>query len=271
MRQPSVLTASAGSRLRDTAHLFLDEIAALPSNLQGELLHLLQQQEVSDTTTRDPESGEVRLVTTTRVDLREAVAAGHFRVELFHRLNVGQVRLLPLRQRCGDVPALAAHFSRLYAERMNLPPPRLAEQALQALAQYSWPGNVRELENVIRFALLVAPGQELRVEHLKLGGAPVGAVPDPPIQTPAVESDTADGSEPPAYSLNQILAPLFQRPGTRLLDDLEQQIVTEAFRFTNRNQVHTAALLGISRNVLRTLLRKHDLLVVRQRKTRATV
>ncbi len=251
--------------------LVLDEIAALPPSLQGELLRLLQQQEASHAVTHAPGTTEVRVVATTRVDLREAVSAGHFHLELFYRLNVGQVGLLPLQQRCGDVPALTTHFLRLYAGQMRLPAPRLGEQALDALTRYSWPGNVRELENVIRFALLVSAGSELRVEHLKLGDIAGSPVPAQPVQASAVALNKPAGKEPLADCLSQVLPPLFQRPGASLLDDLQQQIVAEAFRFTGRNQVRTAELLGVSRNVLRTLLRKHGLLVVRQWKTRGGI
>jgi len=246
--------------------LFLDEVAALPVGLQGQLLRVLKDREAG----RAPQQADVRLVAATTVDLSEAISAGRFRLDLFYRLNVAKVRLLPLRQRRGDVAALAAHFLALHAARLNFPPPTLGQQILEALTRHSWPGNIRELENVIRFALLVAPETELRVEHLKLEdtlgyryaaeATPV-APPQPPAETGSMSSQ---------QGLSQWLAPLFAAPGQRLLRDLEKQIVGEAFRFTGRNQVQTAALLGISRNVLRTLLKKHGLFVVRSRSGRGS-
>jgi DNA-binding NtrC family response regulator len=243
--------------------LFLDEVAALPVGLQGQLLRILKDREAGRAELSNPQQADVRLVAATTVDLSEAISAGHFRLDLFYRLNVAKVRLLPLRQRRGDVAALAAHFLALHAGRLNPPPPVLWQQVLEALTRHSWPGNVRELENVIRFALLVAPETELRVEHLKLEDA-LG-------YAHAAEAAPVARAQPPADAgtisshqrLSQWLAPLFAAPGERLLSDLENQIVAEAFRFTGRNQVQTAALLGISRNVLRTLLKKHGLFVVR--------
>jgi DNA-binding NtrC family response regulator len=259
-------SAAAGIRSErwfEAAHqgtLFLDEIADLPPSLQDQLLRALQNSESLHAGSHDSRPADVRLIAATKVDLTDAVSAGHFRLDLFYRLNVGQVRLLPLRQRQGDVPVLAAHFLRNYGKRLSLPLPLLSPEAAVALAQYSWPGNVRELENVIRFALLVAPERELRTEHLKLGGGPALA---PVTSTPVPQEQ----GEPP-QTLGGLLLRLFQVPGKRLLSDLENQVVAEAFRFTGRNQVRTAELLGISRNVLRTLLRKHGLLIPRRRKPR---
>jgi DNA-binding NtrC family response regulator len=238
--------------------LFLDEIADLSPSLQNQLLQALQERESIHPESREPGLTDVRLIAATQVDLGEAVAAGYFRLELFYRLNVGQVRLLPLRQRQRDVPALAAHFLRTHGKRLNVPLPTLSPEALAALEQHSWPGNVRELENVIQFALLAAPEREVRAEHLKLGG-----IPAPP---PPAPSQGSPGPGAPPASLGALVAQLFLSPGKQLLSDLESQIVAEAFRFTRGNQVRTAALLGISRNALRTLLRKHALLVPRRRK-----
>jgi DNA-binding NtrC family response regulator len=239
--------------------LFLDEIADLPSSLQNPLLRALQERESIHPGTREPGPTEVRLIAATKIDLGEAVAAGYFRLDLFYRLNVGQVRLLPLRQRQRDVPALAAHFLRNHGKRLNMPLPLLSPEAIAALEQHSWPGNVRELENVIQFALLAAPEREVRAEHLKLG-----SIPTPPPAPP----QSLPGPGVPSLSLSGLVAQLLLSPGNQLLSDLESQIVAEAFRFTGGNQVRTAALLGISRNALRTLLRKHALLVPRRRKPR---
>jgi DNA-binding NtrC family response regulator len=240
--------------------LFLDEIADLPASVQNRLLRTLQEHEATRAGSHAPAPNGVRLIAATRVDLSEAVSAGHFRLELFYRLNVGQIKLLPLRQRRIDVAALAHHFLGLYGKRLNLPPSQLGEDAIATLTEYPWPGNVRELENVIHFALLLAPEQELRSEHLKL--ACVQAVTQTAAPTEWIESDEVPGA------LSRLLVRKFREPGERLLSDLENRIVAEAFKFAGENQVRTAALLGISRNVLRTLLRKHGLFMSRHRKPR---
>lgn len=243
--------------------LFLDEIAELPSALQAQLLRLLQESEMARAGLSNPEPLEVRLVAATRIDVSEAVAAGQFRLDLFYRLNVGQVRLLPLRQRRGDIAVLAQHFVRMHARRLGRPAPVLNEDVLAALKQHSWPGNIRELENVIRFALLVAPDRELLPQHLQLSSPPASS----PARTAAPRQKSDEGSQ----TLSEFLLHMFQTPGPRLLNGLERQVVAEAFNFTGRNQVRTAALLGISRNVLRTLLTRHGLLTFRRRKARGRV
>jgi DNA-binding NtrC family response regulator len=241
--------------------LFLDEIAELPPTLQLELLRLVQESEATRASLSDPETVEVRLVVASRSDLSEVVATGQFRLDLFYRLSVGQVRLLPLRERRGDISPLARHFLRIHAQRLGRPVPAISADALSVLTQHSWPGNVRELENVIRFALLLGSGTELLPQHLHLSSLPAATTAPPAT----VRTDTADAGP---QTLSRFLLQMFQTPGPRLLSGLESQVVAEAFNFTGRNQVNTAALLGISRNVLRTLLRRHGLLAVRRRKAR---
>jgi DNA-binding NtrC family response regulator len=244
--------------------LFLDEVGALPSASQGQLLRALQGQEAAGARAHPSGPADVRLVAATTVDLDKVVSAGHFRLELLYRLNVGQVRLLPLRQRCGDVAALAAHFLRIYAARLNLPPPLLSPESMAARNGYSWPGNVRELENVIRFALLGTSRKDIQADQLRLADVSSAERVLETLPEAAIGAVTHSG-EPAATPLRQLLTPLFQTPGACLLKDLESQIIAEAFHFTGRNQVRTAELLGISRNVLRTLLRKHGVFLARRR------
>jgi DNA-binding NtrC family response regulator len=232
--------------------LFLDEVSDLPPALQGKLLRVLQEQEVVRIGSRKSVAVNVRIVSATNVDLAEAVAAGRFRLDLFYRLNIVQVRLPALRERRGDIPALARHFIQTYCKKFNVAAPVLSDDALQALTDYAWPGNIRELENVIHFALLMAD-QEIRREHLKLDAhiaAPKAAL--------AVAPRGDDAT--PLQRVSQALQTLFTSPGENLFDHLEKHVVEEAYRHCGLNQVRAAALLGISRNVLRTLLRKHGFL-----------
>jgi DNA-binding NtrC family response regulator len=237
--------------------LFLDEIGDLPLDLQAKLLCALEDRESTRAGVPVSEASDVRLVAATRLDLGSAVAAGRFRLDLLYRLNTAEVALLPLRERMGDVVALVDYFIRTYAKGASSVIPTPNADARAALTSYSWPGNVRELRNVIRFALLMVPARELRREHLQLLGAPLGTQ-----QSQA--GGTLDGTEEQlGQTLSGLLAQLFRDPRGRLLERLEGQVVAEAFRFTGRNQVRTAALLGISRNVLRTLLKKHGMYEVR--------
>lgn len=230
--------------------LFLDEIGDLPLALQVKLLRVLQEREIVRIGSRKPIPVDVRIVTATNVDLNEAVSAGHFRLDLFYRLNIVQVRLPPLRERIGDILPLAQHFLGVYSKRLSLPMPFLGTAAVAALHRYSWPGNIRELENVVHYALLVASDQEIGPEHLKLNGA----------VSSARTANTGPDDGAALEDLRAALKALFDAPRPALFNELERLIVGEAFRECGLNQVRSAELLGISRNVMRTLLKKHGFL-----------
>ncbi|TJZ70061.1 sigma-54 interaction domain-containing protein [Chitiniphilus eburneus] len=243
-------TGAVGSRAGwfESAHggtLFLDEIGDLPLALQVKLLRVLQEHEVVRVGARKATAIDVRLVAATNVDLAQAVSAGHFRQDLYYRLNVVSLTLPPLRARRGDILPLAEYFLGVYAQRLGLTVPQVGEAAVHALLHYPWPGNIRELENVIHFALLVSSGKTIEPRHLKLNGgiATSGAPSGPPLEVIAGE-----------------LRRLFSAPGEHLFDDLEDLIVREAYRHARHNQVRSAELLGVTRNVLRTLLKRHGLL-----------
>jgi DNA-binding NtrC family response regulator len=240
--------------------LFLDEIGDLPLAMQVKLLRVLQEREVVRIGSRKSLAVDIRLVAATNIDLDHAVSAGRFRIDLLYRLNIAQARLPPLRERPGDVLPLAQHFLRTYSQRMNIPEPDLSPAAGDALRGHAWPGNIRELENVIHFALLISSAEEIRPEHLKVSGgwgtAASGEGSSAAGHVPVVAPDEAAPLQVIAAQLRRS----FARPCEALYDELEQLIVTEAYRHCGNNQVHSAALLGVTRNVLRTLLKRHGLL-----------
>ncbi|HEY1127874.1 MAG TPA: sigma-54 dependent transcriptional regulator [Roseateles sp.] len=241
--------------------LFLDEIGDLPLSLQVKLLRVLQEREVVRLGSRKAVPVDVRLVTATNVDLGEAVSAGHFRLDLFYRLNIVQLRLPPLRERLADIEPLAKHFLTLYSKRLGLPEPRLGEAALDALLAYDWPGNIRELENVIHFALLVASGQEIRPEHLKLAGQPVRRqLPAALPPAPFASAPPPPSHENPQQMLRRAVHGFLEAPPEGLLNSVERLLVEESYRHSGRNQVRAGAVLGVSRNVMRTLLKRHGLI-----------
>ena len=232
----------------ESAHggtLFLDEIGDLPLGLQVKLLRVLQEREVVRLGSRKSIPVDIRLVAATNVDLSEAVSAGLFRLDLLYRLNIAQLRLPPLRERPRDILPLAIHFLGVYSQRLKRPVPQLSAAAREALERYSWPGNIREVENVMHFALLVTREQEIRPEHLKLNG-PAAAI-----------GGVGGARATPREQITAAVQTLLGAPGESLFNDLEKLIVDEAFRHSRYNQVRAASTLGISRNVLRTLLKKH--------------
>lgn len=238
----------------DGGTLFLDEIGDLPLPLQVKLLRVLQEGEVTRVGSRRPIAVDLRLVAATNVDIEQAVSAGNFRLDLFYRINLAQTTILPLRERPLDIMPLAEHFRAQYCKRLKRSVPMFSEAAVNAMLEYAWPGNIRELENVIHLALLVCTGPVIAAEDLKFFRG----------LAQQVKRQDSVPRLPQEIIVEQIRR-LFEVPGESLLDDLERLIVDEAYSRCQFNQVHTASLLGITRNVMRTLLIKHGQLPVRSR------
>ena len=143
---------------------FLDEIGETTPATQVKLLRVLQHREVIPVGATDPEPIDLRLVAATNRDLEEEIKRGHFRADLFYRLNVIAVHLPPLRQRREDIPLLAASFLQRSAEARGEAPKQLTGRAVEALQEYNWPGNVRELENALERAVILSTGGTVDVD-----------------------------------------------------------------------------------------------------------
>ncbi|CAM3746577.1 sigma-54 dependent transcriptional regulator [Polaromonas hydrogenivorans] len=251
--------------------LFLDEIGDLPLALQVKLLRVLQERQIVRIGSRKTIELDVRLIAATNVDLRDAVNAGHFRADLYYRLSVATLELRPLWERPGDILPLARHFLASYAKRLGIEGAVLAPDAEQALLTYDWPGNIRELENVIHYALIVAPMAIVHANDLQaLQRSAHGRARLPSTLPPAVEERiaTALPEEPAVPTLRQTLRELVLKSMELnqpfLFEQVEATLVSTAFEFCHGNQVQTARLLGLSRNVLRTLLKQHGLLAMQE-------
>ena len=250
----------------DGGTLFLDEIGDLSLGLQVKLLRILQERQVVRIGSRKPVSLDVRLIAATNVDLRDAVNAGHFRADLYYRLSVATLELRPLYERPGDILPLARHFLASYATRLGIPGAGLSPDAEQALLAHDWPGNIRELENVIHYALIVAPAATLQAADLqgihrsaRLVARAAPGVP-PPIPLKVEQASPEPPQADAADSLRQVFLQRMNQAEPLLFDAVEATLVKTAFEFCHGNQVQTAHLLGLSRNVLRTLLKRHGLL-----------
>ncbi|MTW01559.1 AAA domain-containing protein [Duganella ginsengisoli] len=244
--------------------LFLDEIGDLSMALQVKLLRVLQERQVVRLGARTPVPLNVRLVAATNVDLHKAVAADRFRSDLYYRLSVATVHLDPLHQRPGDIIPLARHFIGVYSEKIKAPEATLSPAARLALLEYDWPGNIRELENVIHFALIVCRDGVIQPDDLKLSGISrrrprdEAAVPlHVPVHTPLPGSASSAGFR---QRLSALINGMIEADQPELFDSVEEIVVRTAFDACHRNQVQTARVLGISRNILRTHLKRFGLL-----------
>ena len=255
--------------------LFLDEIGDLPMPLQVKLLRVLQERQVVRLGSRRPVALDVRLVAATNIDLARAVAAQHFRADLYYRLSVAGVRLPALHERRADIQPLAEHFVGVYCNRLGIRPVPLSPAAAQALRDYSWPGNIRELENVIHYALIVCAGDQIHPADLKLvplllpadrGGvhaadaAPVYGGHRPPAPAAEPVASPAPAPADARSRLPGVFDELLREGGDGLFDAVERALVHAAFEHAHRNQVRSAKALGVTRNMVRTLLKRHGLL-----------
>ncbi|MEE4135724.1 MAG: sigma 54-interacting transcriptional regulator, partial [Desulforhopalus sp.] len=150
-----------------------DEVAEIPSELQGKLLRVLQEGSFERIGEEKSRSTDVRIVAATNRDLQQAVADGRFREDLYYRLSVFPLTLPPLRERREDIPLLARHFAALTARKMGLSAPEISETMLAGYLAYEWPGNIRELHNEIERAMILARGGALTLTTPSRAGSGV--------------------------------------------------------------------------------------------------
>jgi two-component system response regulator FlrC len=214
--------------------LLLDEISEMDVRLQAKLLRALQEREIDRLGGGAPVKVNVRILATTNRDLPAEVQRGTFREDLYFRLNVVSLRIPPLRERPGDIAALAEHFLRRYAEVNGLPFRPLSREALLRLGSHSWRGNVRELENAIHRAVLLAEGDLIGIEAIELG---------PPAT--AVQQPAGAGAGGVASLVG------------RRMEEVERDLIIETLGHTLGNRTHAATILGISIRALRNKLRDY--------------
>jgi transcriptional regulator with GAF, ATPase, and Fis domain len=151
--------------------LFLDEIGEVPLDMQGKLLRVLQEKRYERVGEDRTRTANVRIVAATNRDLKQEVAAGRFREDLFYRLHVFPIEVVPLRERKDDIPLLAKHFVELSVRDLKCAKPRLTRAGVVKLQSYDWPGNIRELRNVIERSVILARGGSLEFDLPRQSGA----------------------------------------------------------------------------------------------------
>ncbi len=216
--------------------LFLDEIGETTPAMQVKLLRVLQEHELQRVGGEETVKVDVRILTATNRDLEAEVKAGHFREDLYYRLNVVTMTVPPLRERRGDIPLLTRHFVRKFAEKNQRLVEAVTPQCLALLTSYDWPGNVRELENAIERGVILMRGEQLSEKSLPLsiqnwhkqgvaGGAGAGV---------------ADAALPAS------------------LQEAERLLILQTLKETEGNKSEAARRLGITRKTLHNKLQKYD-------------
>jgi DNA-binding NtrC family response regulator len=232
----------------DGGTLLLDEISEMDIRLQAKLLRAIQEREVDRLGGAAPVRVNVRILATSNRDLPSEAAAGRFREDLYFRLNVVNLRIPPLRERPGDISALAEHFARHYAGVNGMPQRPLALEAHRRLAAATWRGNVRELENTIHRAVLLAHGEEIAADAIELAPGTT------PGTTPGTAPAARDAAAPAPAPADGGIAALVGRT----VDEVERELIIGTLTHTLGNRTHAATILGISIRALRNKLRDYS-------------
>lgn len=271
--------------------LFLDEIGEMPLELQPKLLRVLQERVYYRVGSEKPLEADFRLIAATNRNPFEAMRDGHLREDLYYRLNTIELHVPPLRERSEDIHLLADHFRQHYAERYKRNILAISEQAYAQMFGYHWPGNVRELQNALERAVLMCRGEKIEAHHLPVRGTvttpsvTVSAVPPVvPTLIPLAEESllvpAAAAVEPQPLVVTPLSAPLpapekeysiedlcnliidrveepkSDAPMNELFSQIEVYLARAAVKRTRGNKQAAAALLGIYRPRLYSLLRK---------------
>lgn len=245
-------TGAATSKLGmlEMAHggtVFLDEIGELPLDLQVKLLRVLQEKEfrpVGGTTIR---KSDFRVIAATNRDLAAEVERGAFRRDLFYRLNVVTIRLVPLRERKEDIELLIRYFLERYGKNHSL-----TQEILDAMVAYDWPGNVRELENSIQHMVAINSGPLLHVPDLPSSVQNYTMAHKSQFRTlsVSVESVGVPTSAPEHHFDGEHIIPL---------PEVERRAILEALRYTKGDRATAAMMLGIGRTTLYRKLKEYQL------------
>lgn len=229
--------------------ILLDELGELPIDLQTKLLRFLQDrtyERVGGSTMQ----ADVRVLAATNRDLESAIREGKFREDLFHRLNVVQIRLPPLRERAEDVPELVRYFTERYTRELQRNPVVFTDEALDLLVRYSWPGNVRELQHFIQRLLIFCQSAVVR---------------DVDIQA-ILNREPASSVDEPGWKalLGQLVQNYFGRDRgeqsyDQFLTAVERELISEALRRTKGNQTLAARFLGLTRSTLQAKAARYGL------------
>jgi two-component system NtrC family response regulator len=221
--------------LADGGTLFLDEVGEMPAALQVKLLRVLQEMEFERVGGTKTIKVDVRVLSASNRNMREDVSAGHFREDLFYRLNVIHIEVAPLRERLDDIPILVRHFIAKYKEDTGKSRVELSPEVWKRLYRYSWPGNVRELENVMERAVILSEGETIMLEDLPEG-----------LKGAEAEFDV-DRLVPANVPLQMAL------------EKIEEALIRRALHASHQVQAHAAEMLGITKSNIQYKMKKYNI------------
>lgn len=224
--------------LADGGTLFLDEIGDLPKLLQTKLLRMLQEREIRPLGDHRTKNVDVRVISSTNLDLLDKIERGEFREELYYRLNVVTIRMPSLREICEDIPLLAFHILKKYVQEARLSPKTFSQEAVQALMGAQWKGNVRQLENTIKRAAALTSGDVIGVEQLDLHETACSGMQKLP----------RDVHNLPYHDAREAM-----------LKDFTTGYITELLTRTSGNVSNAAILSGLERQSFQHLMRKYGI------------
>ena len=254
--------------------MFLDEIGDMPLALQSKMLRVLQEQSFQRVGGNDTIQTNVRIITATHRDLKQAAEAGRFRSDLYYRLNVFEIEIPPLRERLDDLPLLVQHFLTRTRLELDKGVKSVSPETLVELRAYPWPGNIRELQSVIKQAVLKSVGPVLMPEFLPdfvreghaVSPASILAEPPEPVTAEAAESPAADATTHKPVpktewsAWDDFITKQIAAGSTSIYDDAirltEKHVISRVLRHTDGNQVRAAELLGITRTTLRNKVKQ---------------
>jgi len=223
--------------------LLLDEISEMDVRLQAKLLRAIQERLIDRVGGSKPIPVDIRILATSNRDLAEAVKDGSFREDLLFRLNVVNLKLPPLRERPGDIVVLAEHFVEKYANANGLPKKSLSPEAREQLLKAPWPGNVRELENTLHRAVLLASGDVIEVDAIRM-----------PDGTGLLEAAQDNAL---AAQAAQVADAVTRDMVGRTVADVERDLILDTLDHCLGNRTHAANILGISIRTLRNKLHQY--------------
>ena len=215
--------------LADTGTLFLDEIGDMPFDMQVKLLRVLQSGEIQRVGGLRTVPVDLRIISATNKDLKQAIAQHQFRADLYYRISTLSILVPPLRERAEDILPLAEHFIHRHELRLNRHPVPLPQETAEAILRYPWPGNIRQLESAVERAVHLAEGGALLPEHFGI-------------------ADLMENRRPAAPT-----------PAQATLEDIERQAIAAALVRFGGNISQTAFALGVSRPTLYRKMSKYGL------------